>query len=405
MIKDDGVIRSIAWQDLCAWTLLFRLFRLALSFQILILALFGVALTHFAWSLNNRFLSEAEAAISLASVSVVDTPVVPQFEGSTSSVQRLAQLMERSPVYLLVEPWRRLFAGIASGQEFAYLVVGSLASLVIWCVIGGAITRIAVVRLGRDERVGLRESVRFSTRKLLSYAAAPLLPLSTILLLWLPLFMLGALMRTDLGVAFAGLIWLPVGLITFSMVMFSIGCFFGWPLMWAAISAEGSDAFDAISRAYAYTFQRPLHYLLYALGTIALGLLGWGVVKLFCETMVHFAMLGIATGAGGGRFAELQPILEAPATTSSSLAWFGASMIRGLNVCFRSVQCAFGFAFLWTGAAGIYLLLRRDADNTEIESVYLPEDVEVAFELPKLSLEDEAEQTTAAPEQTQDAES
>jgi len=90
MIKDDGVIRSIAWQDLCAWTLLFRLFRLALSFQILILALFGVALTHLAWSVNNRFLGDRETAISLASVSVADTPVVPQLEENAAPVQLLA---------------------------------------------------------------------------------------------------------------------------------------------------------------------------------------------------------------------------------------------------------------------------------------------------------------------------
>ena len=35
---------------------------------------------------------------------------------------------------------------------------------------------------------------------------------------------------------------------------------------------EGSDSFDALSRSYAYTFQRPLHYLFYA---AVAGLFGW----------------------------------------------------------------------------------------------------------------------------------
>ena len=45
------------------------------------------------------------------------------------------------------------------------------------------------------------------------------------------------------------------------------------------ISAEGSDSFDALSRSYAYTFQRPLHYLFYALVAAAIGWLGWLLVR------------------------------------------------------------------------------------------------------------------------------
>ena len=44
----------------------------------------------------------------------------------------------------------------------------------------------------------------------------------------------------------------------------AVGLAAGWPLMWPTISSEGTDAFDALSRSYAYVYQRPLAYLLYA---------------------------------------------------------------------------------------------------------------------------------------------
>ena len=62
----------------------------------------------------------------------------------------------RLPCYLLVEPFRRLFQTDLSWGEFFYYLVGGLWTLCVWALFGGAITRVAAVRLGRDERVGLR---------------------------------------------------------------------------------------------------------------------------------------------------------------------------------------------------------------------------------------------------------
>ena len=49
------------------------------------------------------------------------------------------------------------------------------------------------------------------------------------------------------------------------MAVLLLGLIFGWPLMFSTISTEGTDAFDAISRSYAYVFQRPFHYLFYTI--------------------------------------------------------------------------------------------------------------------------------------------
>ena len=63
--------------------------------------------------------------------------------------------------------------------------------------------------------------------------------------------------------------------------------------------AGSTDAFDAISRAYAYTFHRPLHYLFYLSVAALLGCFGWLLVWGTSESVVHLGYWGTGWGAGG----------------------------------------------------------------------------------------------------------
>ena len=51
MTSDNGVVRSVSWRDVCAWTLLFRVFRLSVSVPVLLLALGGALATSAGWRL------------------------------------------------------------------------------------------------------------------------------------------------------------------------------------------------------------------------------------------------------------------------------------------------------------------------------------------------------------------
>ena len=86
-------------------------------------------------------------------------------------------------------------------------------------------------------------------------------------------------MKANLGLLLGGLLW-PLALVAgLLMTLLLLGLLFGWPLMWATISAEGTDSFDALSRSYAYVFQRPLHYLFYIMVAAVIGWLGWLLVR------------------------------------------------------------------------------------------------------------------------------
>ncbi|MCA9171162.1 MAG: hypothetical protein KDB23_25995 [Planctomycetales bacterium] len=438
MATEPSVIRAISWRDLCPWTLLFRLYRLSLTLQFLILAYLGAWAVSLGWDaasaviltdttlaksdvrqfLNNVSYwpeSSLELQANAASQVVTAIPSAVNLDAGSPATRMLTaawQKLGHSPMYSLAEPLRRLFDPALSWNEFLFYLFGAVWTLVVWAWLGGAITRAAAVRLGRDERVGLRDSLEFSQRKLLSSLGAVLLPLGAIVAVSIPLFMLGLIMRLNIGVALGGILWGLVALAGLVMSLFAVGILFGWPLMWPAIGTEGSDAFDAISRSYAYTFQKPLHYLGYVSVATILGFLGWLIVGIFCESVVQFGMWGVGNGAGAERMATIRAAVDASAppvitdTTAglsvrgepveavadapvnSGMVAFGSRWICFVNRTVMGVQVAYGYSFMWSAAAAIYLLLRRDADQAELDDIYVEEESGVTYGLPALKEDD-----------------
>jgi len=410
MTHEDGLLRRISWRDCCPWLILFRTFRLAVSTQLLLLALVGGIATSAGWRLADIWLLGEEdkrqaPALAELATTLGRWPGSPREESrldrswSASGPGVVARHTLRGPLTDVAErfvaPVWRLFDPAVGWRELAYLLAGSVWALLVWSLLGGAITRVAAVRLGRDERVGLREAVGYAQGKLGSYFGAPVLPLVGVAFLAVPLVVLGWLMRLDIGLVLAALGWPVVLVIAFLMALLLLGLLFGWPLMWATISTEGSDAFDAISRSYAYTFQRPLQYLAYAAVAAVFGLLGWLLVWGFAESVVALASWATAWGTGADRWRLIgaaianQPVIgAAPAAEPSALLWFGAQVIALFVGLVRGLATAFQYSYFWCVAAAIYLLLRLDADQTELDDVHVEEDAAVSYGLPPLQMDE-----------------
>jgi hypothetical protein len=62
---------------------------------------------------------------------------------------------------------------------------------------------------------------------------------------------------------------------------------------------------------------------------------------------------------------------------------WSAELMYFFSGCVRSIPTAFMYSFFWCAATMIYLLLRRDEDQTEIDEVYLEEEQET-YGLPPL---------------------
>jgi hypothetical protein len=164
-----------------------------------------------------------------------------------------------------------------------------------------------------------------------------------------------------------------------------IGLFFGFPLMWATISAEGTDAFDALSRSYAYTYQRPLLYVLYWIVAGVLGLLGWVVVTLFILVIDDVGNWSVSWLSGRridiDSVSGLRNLIVGAGTpldsdVSGSTAELGLRLIRFWIDLAVTVATAFVFSYFWTATTAIYFLLRRQVDATEMDEVYMPDEGE-----------------------------
>ena len=244
-------------------------------------------------------------------------------------------------------------------------------NLSVWSIFGLAIVRRTVLRSGRKRTDAMRDSFRFACRKSVEVASAPLAVLVAISLMAIPVFAISWLVRFDVGFLFAGILWPFVLCFALLMSVLALGLAFCWPLMWGAIAAEDSDLFDAISRAYAYAFQRPASYVAYFLGTGVLGLLGWIFACLLADSVVQFAFWTIQIGGGLERVQLLKAMSYMPQSglDSSWMVRCGGILVRLFNQVPQLLANAFSFSYFWTASAVIYLLMRFDVDQTALDDV------------------------------------
>lgn len=390
MPADPKVIRGVAWREVFPWLIIFRCFGIASSLPVLFLATIGVLLTPAGWHVSEfafgirEEATPAELTLLDANKSLTryqDVPVTDQlFSESLSPIPNI--------FFDYFWPFRVLFSSEHGMLRYGYFFAGALWMVLLWAFIGGAITRIAVVKLGREERVGLKDAIAFSCRKYLAYVASPLLPIAFSFIFILPIALIGLLMLSDIGALIAAVLWFVVLIAAVIVAILAIGLMVGWPLMWAAISAEGSDSFDALSRSFAYTFQRPLHYLFYAAVAILFGGLSILFAHWFVDSVTSLTYFGASWGAnitGEDRIGEIreQMKLADPEEALGRAAIVLRFWEKGLSL----VVVGFSYGLFWVMVSAIYLLLRQNVDEAEFDEIFI-EGEEPELGLPDLKLQE-----------------
>lgn len=267
----------------------------------------------------------------------------------------------------------------------------TLATLIIWALFGGAITRIAAVRFARDTSVGFTESIRFVLARYMNYVGAPLLPFVGMVFI-AAIIAIGGLLTAVPGLnVLMGALWVLALLFSFIIAFLVVGLVAGWPLMYSALSAEATENFDAISRAYSYVvLERPLRYVLYVTLAALYGAFLMVLITLMAYLLVHVSKYAVGWGLvpvmGQAHLDALyQYVPEAggwrqafgPAGEAATLD--GMSNITALLIGFWTHavflgMIGFAYSFFWSEMTIIYFLLRRDVDETDLDEVYVEED-------------------------------
>ncbi len=411
MAEEANELRSIDWRRCCAWLDILRAFRMSIHPAKLLLCLLGLAASFWlavlidqapepvgrtgvdeigAADLNGDLrISFYENLYHLGTARLWGDWALPYVDGKTwndffvFAMQPLSAL--RDFVALVIAYWL---------NEWLFALIVTVLALAIWAYVGGAVTRIAAVRFAREETIPLKQAMTFSCRKWLSLLASPVIPFVALAFVGA---VLGLLTGFPLMIPYVGEILLPllsgltliVGLL---MALILVGGSFSVGLQWPTIAAEGSDAFDAISRSVAYISSRPWRYIFYTLFAAVYGCLTFIFVKFVAFLtlwLTHFAV-SVFTWGGGDAADKLarmwaRPEWTAPWPQTGEQAMlenaemlhgteaFGAVVIAIFVWIVLGLVISYLISFAMTSQTIIYFLLRRAVDSTDVEEVYMEE--------------------------------
>ncbi len=262
----------------------------------------------------------------------------------------------------------------------AYLIVMGLVKFVLSTLIGLAIARLAVLQLARSRKGGLPEAAVFVGRKGVWALAAPLLPMAVVIGLGLALMVAGFVLFNvpvlDVvgGLAYGPLLFvgLVVGLI---LVVLALAVH----LFTASIAAEGTDAFDAVSRCFAYVSSRPWQVLGYAGAALVYGAITFlvvgGVVALgawVCDKALSAWVLG-ETWAGGPEQVVTGDDGARVVVPHGGTTWLASWLIHLWRNMLLAVPAAYAVSFYFSAAVQVYLLVRESADGSAMSDCYDPQ--------------------------------
>jgi hypothetical protein len=271
--------------------------------------------------------------------------------------------------------------------HYLYSIIFFVITLAVISIGGGGLCRIAALQFARNEKPGIIEALRFSTRRFLSFFTVPLAPVGIIIFIGLFVFLLGLIGNIPRAGELIMGIFMLLALIAGALIaIVSIGTAAGFNLMFPAIAYDGSDCFDAISRTFSYVFSRPWRMGFYTAIAAVYGAICYMFVRFLTFLMLwvtyQFLQLGVWVDNSSKQVNKLAAIWREPSfmglrgslalatvNWSESLAAF---LIYLALLAIVGLLVSFVISFYFSASTIIYALMRNRVDNTALEDVYTP---------------------------------
>lgn len=260
-----------------------------------------------------------------------------------------------------------------------FTIVYGILAIIVFAIGGGAIARMAAVQIGCQERLGIREALDFSLRRLGAMVMAQALPLLILLFVCGAIMVIGVLMAAPVLDVVGGLIYGLALLLGFLVAFLIIGFIAGHPMLVPAAAVENCSGADAMQRAYAYTVTRPLHLLAYW----ALAIIGFTLGFILVSAVALLMLNGTAslfgtlhnnpamTMAGGHALLDFERASPALPFAQWHHRWAGG-LIGFWETVVICLVAAYVVSYYFSAATIGYLLMRRAADGQDIEEAWRP---------------------------------
>lgn len=350
--------------DQLIWPGLLRIPALGLAPSRVGLAFFTLLLLTILWKLPTLWIGgpgPLEAAGERATAGVLGFAeamgLLPPGPGSTQSTlgTAAADLFVRAPAALVT----------AAPRTAAALCI---PTLLVWCIGFGAIGRSAACDFCRNAAIPWPQALGFSIARwpsLTGALAGPVILVAAIAAVIAAVA--GALLSFPGGDVLAAVLS-PIGLVLAAVgVLALVGFILGQKLIIPAVVCEGTDAVDAVQRAYAYLLGRPLVFFVYlAIFGIAAGV-ALVIAAVLATAVDAFALAAAGWWAGPRGLAILG---QDPGLAGT--ARFSAAILRLVLAVPAGLVAAYALSLYASGSTVLYVLLRQVNDGQEPGELWMP---------------------------------
>lgn len=277
----------------------------------------------------------------------------------------------------------------------SFFVLG-IPLVVVWVLFGGAISRSAAVEFSTGRVIGWEKAAALAVRKWLSLLGAVLAPLAIVVAIAVALAVGGVLFAVPVvHLAPAALYFLALifgAIAVFVLVLWSVAR----PMLVPGVACEGTDALDAIQRAFAYVFARPGRLVLYMLILLVQGLVVVGLFSVIVSSVTAFTAASTGAFIGDrpreiivGGLTESAPVFELedmpeestpegesatedrpakPLVTRTWARWLVSLWTEALELLVGGLLVSFYF----TGGTVLYLVMRQLCDGQDVAELWTP---------------------------------
>ncbi len=360
---------------------IFQTFRMAIQPSKLIIAFLAVAVICLTGWIMDFFVVSQDIQSEVGVFATLWRSSAAKFQGAVNSLFAF----NLPGVAANIADWFGT-VGWAIRHHYLYSIIFFAISLVVISVAGGSLCRIAALQFARGEKPGVREAMRFGTKRFISFFTAPLAPVGIIIFIGLFIFFLGLIGNIPrVGELIMG-IFIVLALIAGTLIaVVLIGTVAGFNLMFPAIAYDGSDCFDAISRSFSYVYSKPWQMGFYTATAAVYGAICYTFVRFFAFLLLWVTHRSLQLGVwveNSEQVNKLRAIWPEPhfvdlynssglsaANWSQSVAVF---LVYLFSLAVIGLVVSFIISFYFSANTIIYSLMRKRVDSTALEDIFSP---------------------------------
>ena len=282
--------------------------------------------------------------------SIIDSITSLDPVGLTHAISQSAMLLRNT---VMQDPLITLLLGVP--------VIAVLA------LAGGTIARSTAFEFAQGRFATREESVHFTLRRARQFIAAIIAPIAFCAALFLLISLMGLLLSlpvVDLFGAVLYLLMLVLGIIATVVLVVHV---LALPMLVPALSVEGTDAFDAIQRCYAYVIGRPLRYFSYVLLLCVLGVIAATIALKLASLSLEMTDWAASFIANDATQRALTGDGELGATKR-----FAHQLIETWRSAVHLIVAGYIVSLFFTSATLLYLAIRRICDGQGLSEIWEP---------------------------------